>query len=153
MFDKKKYLKQYYRENKKRIKKQSKHWSHKNKKKRKKYMRQWNKEWKKKNLDSWEKYIPKETNCQICSKKIFFNQNNRVNAIHFDHKDENALIKRPTLWLSTYPCTPENRKKWKFCAFGMLCKNCNSFFPAKGREQFIKNVVKYALKGYKLCKI
>jgi hypothetical protein len=98
------------------------------------------------NLKSWEGYIPKETNCEICGITIYFNKPELKKAIHFDHKSPDVAIKtRPTFWLRSNPKTPENQAIWESCDFGMLCRNCNTYLPTKNRRQFIINVSKYVL--------
>ena len=159
----KKSYKEYYQKNKEREKKNDKEYRQKNKERIEKYQkeyRQKNKEriliqnrkscrkFYQKNLISWEGYIPKETNCQICDRKIYFNQNNKKDAICFDHKKENILIKgSPTGWLGFHLRTSENQKIWEGCDFGMLCNQCNQALPTKNREQFMKNVMKYIFKN------
>ena len=101
------------------------------------------------NLLSWLDYIPKETTCQICKKTIYFGQNNRRNAIHFDHRSEGIeKIKSPTHWLGMHKNTLENRKIWEECSFGMLCKNCNSFLPTNNRKEYIQKVINYIKLNY-----
>lgn len=96
-------------------------------------------------LKSWESVIPKEINCQICGKKIYFNQNNRKDAIHFDHKNEiySGMQKGPTYWLLQHRRTSENQKIWEMGKFGTLFRVCNSRLPTSNRKQFIINVIKY----------
>lgn len=122
---------------------------------RKEYQRQWRKESRYNNRKSWEGFIHKKTKCQICSKTIYFNQKEKGinNTINFDHKEEAILIKEPTHWLDAHFCTLKNQKIWKSCNFGILCGKCNRALLTENREQFIKNAVKYVLKGYRLCKI
>lgn len=154
-----KYNKTYYIGNKDKIKNKTKNYYLLNKEKIKQYFKQYHKknkeEIKKKNkhkyrktLKTWEGYIPKETNCQICGRKIYFNQNNINNAIHFDHKNGNSPIKiGPSLWLGRNKRTPKSEKKWNSYKFGMLCKKCNPFLPAKNRKEFLKKVIKYVFGG------
>lgn len=160
------YNKQWYQKNRKKNTMKAKENYYKNREKRKIVMKLWyqknkeyTKKYKKKNysrdvekkekilqrhLNTWKNYVPSETNCQICSRKIYFNQNNIKNAIHFDHKDENALIKgSPTNWLSNNERTPENQKIWEQCTFGNLCNRCNIRIPSKDRKQFVRSLVKY----------
>jgi len=98
-------------------------------------------------LKSWESYIPKETICEICGKKIFFCKSNIGEAICFDHKHENCAIKvGPTLWLSRHHMTKENKKIWESCKFGFLCGMCNSCLPSKNRKEWLKKVNVYVNK-------
>ena len=96
-------------------------------------------------LSSWENFIPIQTSCQVCGNKIYFNNKNKKNAIHFDHKnDKDVPIKKsPSTWLGGHPRTLNNELIWRKCNFGMLCKKCNSFLPTKNRKKFIKNIIKY----------
>lgn len=105
------------------------------------------------NLKSWELIIPKETNCQICGKKIYFRNYNRKIAIRFDHRHENEPIKgKPCEWLRYHSYTYENNKIWKSCNFGMLCFECNIFLPLINRKDFIINIVKYVFgKDFNVC--
>ena len=90
-------------------------------------------------LKTWEGYIPKETNCQICSKKIYFNNKDRLSAIHFDHRSNHTLIKgKPTNWLSWHKKNIKNTKIWESCNFGMLCLGCNRNLSTKNRINIIK---------------
>lgn len=164
------YNKKWYQQNKERLKKEAKEYYYIHKERISKHNRQWGKrnkkyisEYKKKNyprdskkaeknrqehLKTWEGYIPKKTECQICDRKIYFNQGTKGDAIHFDHKNDNILIKNsPKAWLKHHFRTFENQKIWEECAFGMLCHRCNSYLPTKDREQFVKNIVKYVFGG------
>ena len=94
-----------------------------------------------KKLKRWESFIPKIANCQICKKKIYFNNCKESSAIHFDHRKENISIKiRPTLWLKQNDNTFKNRKIWKSCDFGMLCSRCNRYLPTKNRKNFVEYI-------------
>jgi len=98
------------------------------------------------NLKSWVErgVIPQETNCQICKKKIYFNNKEQKEKIHFDHKTIYVPIEiSPTEWLRRNMCTDKNKVIWAMCNFGMLCKCCNAFLPTMNRETFIKKVTKY----------
>lgn len=101
--------------------------------------KKYNRKWRFDNLKSWEGYISKVTNCQICNKKIYFNKHNRLSAIHFDHRNINILIKgKPTNWLSWHKKNIDNIKIWESCNFGMLCLACNRKLPTKNRINIIK---------------
>jgi len=164
----KEYYKQYKEKNKEKIRKQSKKYYLKNKKRILKYMKKyysipknikkkkiWTKNYFKnviikrciENLKSWEGYIPKKTNCQVCGKFIYFNRKIKVNIIQFDHKNPHNIINRasPTAWLKFNPRTPENEKIWKKADFGMLCLQCNGGIPTKNRKKFLKNLIRYIL--------
>jgi hypothetical protein len=144
----------YYEKNRIKISKRTKKYYQKNKENIRKKSQKWWKINKFKQLISWEGYIPKETKCQCCKKEIYFNKQNIRNAIHFDHKNENPIIKGcPTSWLKSHKRNVKNQKIWESCKFGMLCNSCNRFLPTKNRKEFIINIIKYALKGYKLCRI
>ncbi len=97
------------------------------------------------NLKSWEGFIPKKTNCQICSTEIYFNNNDRKKAICFDHKKQSVIKQKPgpTFWLGQHKRTNETELIWKKADFGMLCNKCNSFLPTDKRKEYIKKVVKY----------
>lgn len=98
------------------------------------------------NATSWEGFIPKKTNCQICGKKIYFNllEKNNKNAIHFDHRKENLGFNySPKQWLNIHPRNPENEKLWSSFGFGILCGVCNRYLPTKNRKEFIKKAVAY----------
>ncbi len=95
-------------------------------------------------LKAWEGIIPKETDCQACNKRIYFNKGNQRDAIHFDHKKETVRIKgSPSTWLLSHKPTPENIKIWNSCNFGMLCNRCNRYIPTKDRKNFLKKIIKY----------
>lgn len=98
-------------------------------------------------LKSWEGYIPKKTNCEICGREIFFGSSNIKNAISFDHRYENCAIKiGPTLWLRNNRMTEENKKIWESCRFGFLCTVCNGFLPGKNRKEWLIQVDRYVNK-------
>lgn len=99
------------------------------------------------NLREWEKFIPSQSNCQICNKEIFFNKSNAKNAIHFDHRlDGEELIKNnPSNWLYSHKCTEENKKIWHESSFGMLCRYCNLILPSKNRVQWLEAINKYIM--------
>ena len=160
--DKKEYSKKYYQEHKEECLARGKKWIENNKEKYRKYANKYSRNYYKnskyrreynkqktyekqlQNIKSWEGFIPLKTNCQICNQEIYFNQTNSKTVIHFDHKNINVKIKySPTCWLYHHQRTPENEKIWLSCDFGMLCKRCNAFLPAKDRESFIKKVVNY----------
>jgi hypothetical protein len=95
-------------------------------------------------LEAWKKVIPPFTFCQCCGIPVMFGGGDAKTSIHFDHRHGGIeLIKAPTTWLGSHPCTAENRKIWLSCDFGILCRGCNSFLPTKGREEFLDNMVKY----------
>lgn len=111
-----------------------------------KRVNKWRKNLNKRKLNNWVGFIPKETNCQICNKKLYFNTDNKNISIHFDHKNDNVPIKTtPTYWLLTHPRNKTNEEIWKSCNFGILCGSCNLRLPTKDREKFIKNAYKYIL--------
>jgi len=111
--------------------------------------REWHKKHSKKILKNWEGFIPKETNCQICNTKIYFNNGDTKNAIHFDHTNDCNLINyQPTIWLRNNKRTKKTEDIWKKCNFGMLCIRCNSYLPTKNRHVFVDNLIKY-VKGIK----
>lgn len=98
----------------------------------------------KKCTESWEEYFSKEAKCQICGKKIFYNQNNRTLAISFDHKTGEEIIKDyPSSWLRNNLRSPESEKIWESCNFGILCNRCNRFLPTKNRKAFVRSIIKY----------
>lgn len=103
-------------------------------------------------LQTWKDYIPKETNCEICGKKIYFSKVEKKEMIHLDHKNDHIPIKSPRSWLKSHKLTFENQKIWGECDFGMLCSRCNRFLPTKNREEFIGNAVKYVFgKDFNVC--
>lgn len=96
----------------------------------------------------WEGFIPEKTKCEICGKDICFNQRNSQDAIRFDHKKENIVIKgKPSNWLCQNKRTVENEKIWKSCDFGMLCNKCNLILPVKNRKRFVKKIYKYVFRS------
>jgi hypothetical protein len=150
-----KYNKEYYKNNREKIIENSKEYYTGNKEKVKLYKKSWRiknsmeikhhqKVIREKYLESWEGFIPKETKCQICGRAIFFNKRVRKNAIHFDHRHDNHLVKTtPITWLRSHIRNAKNEEFWIKEDFGILCMFCNHSLPTKNREEFVKNVVKY----------
>jgi len=97
------------------------------------------------NLSSWIDIIPKQTQCEICGKKIYFNKLNRQEAIHFDHRNNGIeeIKTTPATWLFRHNRTADNEAIWNKCNFGMLCGRCNSILPTKNRKEFIKKIINY----------
>ena len=134
------YKREYYHRNKERIAKlrAASYLNHKED-----YSRRWH-EWRDQNVKSWEGFFPIVTPCQMCGVPIRYNCKDTNKSIHFDHTREDVPIKiRPSSWLVRNRRTPENEAIWKSCNFGMLCGRCNRRLPTAGREQFIKDVVRY----------
>jgi hypothetical protein len=112
----------------------------------KKNRKQYKNELQKRNASSWEGYIPKVSNCEICNRIICFNNGDRFEAIHFDHRVDGCVIMRnPSDWLRRHKFTPENIKIWESCNFGKLCAWCNRMLPTQERDraQFIYKLNKY----------
>lgn len=95
------------------------------------------------NIVSWLGFIPKETNCECCGKSIFFLSDKRENAIHFDHRHGESVIKIPVPWLWKHKFNEKNRGIWESCDFGILCGSCNMRLPTIDRDKWFKNVEKY----------
>jgi hypothetical protein len=95
-------------------------------------------------LKSWIGFIPEETQCQCCSKPIFFARQTKKDAIHFDHRHGGNEIISPTNWLKIHPRNPKNEKLWKSFDFGYLCRDCNLFLPTEGRLEFLEKAINYA---------
>ncbi len=94
--------------------------------------------------DSWIGYIPLETKCEICGKKIFFKNHPIKETICFDHKNENCCIKKnPSYFLYQKIMNKKNQKIWESCNFGSLCHRCNSWLPTKNRKEWLRRVNKY----------
>lgn len=96
-------------------------------------------------LASWSGIIPFESLCQICGKKVYFNNKDQKNAVHFDHRRNNSeSIKcSPVNWLRTKRYTIENKKIWDSCDFGILCLKCNINLPTIGRIEWLKKALEY----------
>jgi hypothetical protein len=93
-------------------------------------------EWHNENLAAWKPVIKAiygitdNFNCQVCRKKLNFlklgNGYKGNDVICFDHKKDNIAIKKsPSSWLSSHSPTPKNIEFFKSCNFGILCHNCN----------------------------
>ena len=134
-------MRKYYHKNKEKCSKISKKWAVENPKKR----RMINKIFEKHTLISWEGCIPKITQCQMCGRDIFFNNNNLKDAINFDHRygGTESIKGSPTSWLRFHKRTPENEAIWKSCDFGMICHRCNIILPTMDRQLYLVNVTKY----------
>ena len=141
----KKYHKDYYLNNKHRWKGKSKDQRKKYYSKNKRIFLDSAKKYCEGNRESWGKIIPKETNCQVCGKTIYYKYlENKNLSIHFDHKHEEHNDKYfPSQWLYKKKPTPENIAEWKSFDFGMLCGRCNSSLPTVGREEWVRKVNKY----------
>ena len=103
------------------------------------------KKWYQNKLKLWIDIVPKECNCEICGKKIYFNTGSHTNSIHFDHRHEGkeSIKKSPINWISNHYPTLKNILIWKQSDFGKLCKTCNIGLPTIKRTKWIKNVNKY----------
>lgn len=132
--------KEYYFKNKNKIRNYAQNYRNKTKS----YRKIRDKEFYIKTLGSWEGLISKESFCEICGIKIYFNNGNRKLAIHFDHRDENVPIKEmPSQWLLSHKRTLENERLWTSCNFGMLCGKCNRNIPTKNRRNYVAKLNKY----------
>lgn len=103
------------------------------------------KKWNIECLKSWEGLIPKEYNCMICGREIYFNKENRLKAINFDHRMEGGedIKGSPAQWLSKHRRNSKNEIVWKNCRFGMLCLNCNTRLPTKNRKEWMESACRY----------
>lgn len=98
--------------------------------------------------DSWVGYIPEESNCEICGKKLFFRNHHIRDTIHFDHRKEDCVIKiNPANWLMSRFRTPDNQKIWENADFGILCHWCNLWLPTKNRKEWLRKVAMYVNKS------
>lgn len=99
----------------------------------------------KNSLESWSKFIPYKTKCQICNKTIYFKALNKINSIHFDHRHGgNEPIRiNPSQWLKNHPHNKVNEKLWVKSDFGMLCHLCNYRLPTKNRKDWVSKMNKY----------
>lgn len=95
-------------------------------------------------MESWANHIPKETNCEICDRKIYFHNHNKKLSIHFDHHSDNVAIKVcPTSWLGKNKWSKENQAIWDSCNFGKLCLVCNWKLKTKDRSKLLIYLLKY----------
>jgi hypothetical protein len=98
-------------------------------------------------LASWEKYLPKEANCEVCGKNLYLCGKSISNRICFDHKNEDLAIKtNPSIFLRQKFCTKENISIWESCDFGILCVTCNKNLPTKNRAEWLRKALDYANK-------
>ncbi len=151
MFNVKEYRKLYYQKNKKRIRSQQRRWREENRDGIKNY----NEEYRIKNRDrfkktveenmrAWKELFPTKPICQICGERIYFNEKNKKEAIHFDHRHGKFFKKiSAATWLRRHQRTNKNIKIWKTFDFGMLCAICNHRLPTKNRKQYLKKVIQY----------
>jgi hypothetical protein len=95
-------------------------------------------------FESWTSYFPKEKDCEICGKKLYFKTNNIKEKMIFDHKTKECSIKSPSTFLRQKFNTEENRKTWESCNFGTLCISCNGFFDSDGRVEWLRKALIYA---------
>lgn len=96
-------------------------------------------------LTTWEGFIPKITQCQMCGRDIYFNDFGKNESMFFDHRNggKELIQGSPTVWLQRHRRTPETEKIWELCDFGMLCRRCNIVLPTKDRQLYLVNVTKY----------
>lgn len=103
--------------------------------------------WKINNFNSWSKYFPFKTNCQICNKEIFWNHESKSKniAINFDHKNggKEKIKGSPSKWLRLHKCTKENVKHWEDNGFGYLCQVCNKNLPTINRVEWLVKALIY----------
>ena len=97
------------------------------------------------NLETWRGYIPNETICQVCNKRLVFNSGSLHDAIHFDHRNEGfePIKQCPTPWLSKHRFNEDNKKIWEESNFGFLCMHCNHRLPTRNRKEWMLKAVKY----------
>ena len=155
--------KEYYQRNKDKILQKTKKWKDNNidrlrENRKDYYLKNREKELKRvrdiatKNMESWVGVIPKKTKCSICGKELFFNKSDRDNAIHFDHKKPNNLIKScPTAWLRRNEMNSFTKSIWEKCDFGILCRKCNLLLPTKNRKEWLDKVINYIKEVEKCC--
>lgn len=97
----------------------------------------------KRNVASWKGFIPEETDCECCGKRIKFLSGKKASSIHFDHRHGLNLIKNPISWLWKHVFNEKNKAIWESCDFGMLCDQCNRRLPTENRSDFLKNACQY----------
>lgn len=97
-------------------------------------------------LDTWEGFIQKEAQCQICGKFVYFNSTDKNSPMCFDHRNGGEAIQgSPTMFLRMNRRNIRNEEIWKSCGFGILCTRCNRCLPTKNREIFLIEALKYCL--------
>jgi hypothetical protein len=139
----KKETKEYYINHKEKINMQKKKWWERNKDRAKAVRKRYRLVC----FNSWIGYIPEETNCEVCGKKIYFRGHDKNETIHFDHKHENCAIKQaPSHWLGKFRRTEKNQRIWESCKFGNLCVSCNKNLPTKNRKEWLRRAVEYTEK-------
>ena len=98
----------------------------------------------KKFLVAWLPHLRQNPICELCKKKLYYFNGNRLTSVHFDHKNNNLPIKgRPNHWLRRHKPTADNLNIWNSCSFGVLCYKCNRILPAENRDELLKNLVEY----------
>lgn len=102
--------------------------------------------WRRANRESWSEYFSKHTKCEICQKRIFFNNFDRRTSINFDHRQECVIKTAPSVWLNSHKFNEENRKIWESCNFGILCMDCNILLPTVGRIEWLNKITEYIIK-------
>jgi len=102
--------------------------------------------WRKRVQQAWFDYLPKNPECELCSKSLNYFSKDKRDSVHFDHKKENLPIRIfPKNWLNGHPPNQRNIRIWKSCGFGVLCQKCN-MLPLKNREEWLNRLIHYIRK-------
>ncbi len=96
---------------------------------------------------SWNEYFVElygeRPSCEVCQCSLKWDQ------VIFDHRHGGtAPIKgKPSNWLRSHWCDDQNIAIWQASDFGVLCNRCNVNLPTKGRLDWLRNALDYAVRS------
>lgn len=121
---------QYYENNKERIKKRSSVFQHDRQR-------------------EWNRYLQNkygDPSCQLCLKKLRWPyEADKPNVVCLDYRMNGVEVIKcsPSKWIHARHCTPENVLIFESCNFGLLCNRCNRLLPTYGRSEWARRMIEY----------
>jgi hypothetical protein len=103
----------------------------------------------KKYISEWINHFSDGFVCSVCGKSLEFAPNDKNFSVHFDHRNDKSVAVKgsPKNFFYKRGASKENIDKWNSYDFGALCHVCNSRLPTKGRIEFLKKALRYALES------
>ena len=100
-------------------------------------------------ISEWKNHFSAGFVCSVCGKNLEFASNNKNLSVRFDHRNDKSISVNgsPKNFFYKRGVSKENVDKWNSYDFGILCHVCNSRLPTKGRIEFLRNALRYALES------